>query len=472
MRTRVARFSTREIWGAALAALLVGFAYSGPACAERVTIAPGGDVQAALARAADGDVILLAEGVHRGPVRIEKEVTLEGQPGAVLEGSGRGSVVTLSAPRAVVRGLTVRGSGRDLEAMDAGVFVQQSATEALVEGNRLEGNLYGVYLHGAEDAVARGNVIVGLQDGRVNEAGNGVSVWNAPGARVEDNDIRFGRDGIFAVASKRNVFRGNRFRDLRFAVHYMYTNDGEVVGNVSVGNTVGFAIMYSHRLIVRDNVSDGDLNHGFLFNFANSSEIAGNTVRGRQLPASRWATPGLRGAEAREHGLPAAEEAVGTLAGGVRNGPEKCVFIYNANKNTFQNNWFEGCEIGVHFTAGSEGNAIVGNAFIRNRNQVKYVGTRYLDWSKDGRGNYWSDNPAFDLNGDGVGDAAYRPNDIIDKVLWTAPQAKVLVNSPAVQIIRWAQSQFPALLPGGVVDSRPLMAPAAVPRPDEKGAAP
>ena len=100
---------------------------------------------------------------------------------------------------------------------------------------------------------------------------------------------------------------------------------------------------------------------------------------------------------------------------------------------------------------------------------MKYVGTRYLDWSKDGRGNYWSDNPAFDLNGDGLGDSAYRPNDLVDKVLWTAPQAKVLMNSPAVQVIRWAQAQFPALLPGGVVDSHPLMAPPPRPKLAEGG---
>ena len=114
--------------------------------------------------------------------------------------------------------------------------------------------------------------------------------------------------------------------------------------------------------------------------------------------------------EAREHGPPASASPK-LSGGGARIGPEKCVFIYNTNQNRFHGNWFEGCEVGVHFTAGSEGNEIVGNAFIRNRNQVKYVGTRFLDWSKDGRGNYWSDNPAFDLNGDGIGDSAYRPND-------------------------------------------------------------
>ena len=69
----------------------------------------------------------------------------------------------------------------------------------------------------------------------------------------------------------------------------------------------------------------------------------------------------------------------------------------------------------------------------------------------------------FDLNGDGIADTAYRPNDLIDKVLWIAPQAKVLTNSPAVQVIRWAQSQFPALLPGGVIDSHPLVAPPVKP---------
>lgn len=450
-------------------AAVLAAVFAGPAFADRLLVDPGGDVQAVVDRAAAGDSVVLASGMYQGQVHVEKSITLEGVRGAVLNGPGRGSVVTVAAPGAVVRGLTVRGSGRNLEAMDAGIFLTQSATGALVENNRIEDNLYGIYVHGAQNSRVRGNVIIGIEEGRINEAGNGVSVWNAPGARIENNDIRFGRDGIFVIASKRNVFRANRFRDLRFAVHYMYTNDSEVVDNISTGNTVGFAIMYSHRLVVRGNVSDRDLNHGFLFNFANSSEITGNVVHGQLLPPSRWASPGLRAKEVREHGLPSAEEPAPTLAGGARIGPEKCVFIYNANKNKFRDNRFEGCAIGVHFTAGSEGNEIAGNAFIKNRNQVKYVGSRYLDWSRNGRGNYWSDNPAFDLNGDGLGDTAYRPNDIIDRVLWTAPQAKVLVNSPAVQIIRWAQAQFPALLPGGVVDNHPLMTPPAGPASRSEG---
>jgi nitrous oxidase accessory protein len=394
-----------------------------PAWASSATVAPGQPLQAAVDAAAAGDVLTLTAGRHAGPIGIDKPLTLTGRPGAVVAGSGKGSVITVSAAGVAVRGLTITGSGTSLDGMDSGVFLENSAARATVESNRIEDNLIGVFIHGARDAIVRGNVIRGRQDLRLNEAGNGLQVWNAPGAIVAGNDIRYGRDGIYVIASKRNALRGNRMRDLRYAIHYMYAHDSEVSGNVSLGNHAGFAIMYSDRLAVTRNLSVGDRDKGLFFNYANASGIAGNVVRAA---------------------------------------PEKCVFLFNANKNRFRGNWFEGCDIGIHFTAGSERNLISGNAFVGNRTQVKYVGTRHLDWSEAGRGNYWSDNPAFDLDGDGLADTAYRPNDLIDDVLWTAPGAKLLINSPAVQAIRWAQAQFPALYPGGVVDSAPLMTPPPV----------
>nr|WP_264185803.1 nitrous oxide reductase family maturation protein NosD [Roseicella aerolata] len=417
-----------------------------PAAARPV--APGEDVQAAVAAAAPGEVLDLLPGLHRGPVLLDRAVTLVGRRGAVLEGPEQGSVVTIIAEGAAVRGLVLRGSGSSLDGMDSAVLLRRSATGAVVEGNRMEGNLFGVYVHGAQDAAVRGNTILGRPGGRMSEHGDGVTVWNAPGARAEGNDIRFGRDGIFVKTSKQNTFSGNRFRDLRFGVHYMYTNDSEVSGNASSGNHAGYAIMYSQRLTVRGNLSEGDRDHGLLFNYANGSTITDNWVIGHAAGARQDAAEPVD----REHAIPGGSEVTGVA-------PAKCVFFYNANRNRFAGNRFEGCGIGIHFTAGSEGNEITGNAFIGNRAQVKYVGTRHLDWSRNGRGNYWSDNAAFDLDRDGIADAAYRPNDLVDRVLWTAPRAKLLLNSPAVQVLRWAQSQFPAILPGGVVDSRPLVAP-------------
>ncbi len=433
-------------------AALLAAGVSSFASAATLRAVPGEPLQALVDRAGDGDVIELAPGQYPGAIRIDRPVILSGQPGATVAGSGAGNVITVTSPDVTVRGLAIRGSGRDLQTMDSGIFLEKTAQRAQIENNRLEGNLFGIYVHGAAGSRVENNVVEGLREGRRSEMGNGVSLWNAPGVSIAGNTFRYGRDGIFTVSSRQDRFVNNRFEHVRFAVHYMYTNDSEVSGNISIGNHVGFAIMFSNRLVIRNNISDRDRDYGILFNYANYSEIEGNRVTGGRLDTV--AASGEDSPDEERGMVPEARPAQGA-----RSGPGKCVFIYNTNHNRLRNNWFERCGIGVHFTAGSEGNEITGNAFVGNRNQVKYVGTRDLDWSKGGRGNYWSDNPAFDLDGDGIADTAYRPNDLVDRVLWTAPSAKVLINSPAVQVLRWAQAQFPALYPGGVVDSHPLIAP-------------
>lgn len=433
-------------------AALVAAGLSGFAEAETLTAVPGQPLQAVLDGARAGDVVTIAPGAYHGSIRIDRSLQLVGSREAVLDGDGSGNVITVSAPNVTIRGVTIRASGRDLQAMNSGIFLQKTAERATIEDNRLVGNLFGVYVHGARGSRVVRNEIEGLRGGRLSEAGNGVSLWNAPDVTIANNIFRYGRDGIFSISSSKDRFVDNRFEQVRFAVHYMYTNDSEISGNVSIGNHVGYAIMYSNRLVIRGNSSDRDRDYGLLFNYANYAQIENNRVTGGPLNPVMQKT---EDAPTDERGMLPQPKRESNL----RTGPEKCVFIYNTNHNKFRNNWFERCAIGVHFTAGSEGNEITGNSFVSNANQVKYVGTRHLDWSIGGRGNYWSDNPAFDLNGDGIADTAYRPNDLIDRVLWTAPAAKVLINSPAVQVIRWAQAQFPALLPGGVVDSHPLVSP-------------
>ena len=413
---------------AAAASIAVAQGVASPPSQGGVPADAGGVVDASealqplLDTARPGQVLRLGPGRHAGPLTIRTSVALIGEPGAAIAGNGRGSVVTVEAPDVRIESVEITGSGMDLPGMDSAIFLKRSAQRAQVRGNRLRDNLFGVYVHGAAGSMVADNLIVGRSDLRTAEAGDGVYIWNAPGTRVSGNRIDHGRDGISVITSRENVFEHNRFTHLRFAIHYMYTHDSRIVNNHSRGNDVAWALMYSERLLIRDNVSDGDRDHGLMLNTTNASHIERNVVR---------------------------------------DGREKCVFVYNAHRNVVRDNWFEGCPIGIHFTAGSEGNTMTGNAFIANRTQVKYVGTRFVDWGRDGRGNYWSDNAAFDLDGNGIADRPYRPNDVMDVVLWKLPAAKALISSPAVQMVRWAQARFPALYPGGVVDSAPLMRPPA-----------
>ncbi|WP_108881552.1 nitrous oxide reductase family maturation protein NosD [Anderseniella sp. Alg231-50] len=406
----------RTVQGVLLPVLL---ATSAPAA--DIKVVPGEDALVrAIQSARPGDRLMLAAGRYAGGVFITKPLEILGDGQVHVRGPGQGSVIRIDAPDVVVSGLRLTGSGSDHQTIDSGVQLTKKATNAVVRDNLIEGNLYGVDIHGARNALVAGNTIIGRRDRLMNRRGNGVYVWNAPGAQVRDNKVRYGRDGIFVNSSKKNSFRNNRFESLRFAVHYMYADDSEVSGNVSIGNHLGYAIMFTSRIKISNNTSIGDRDHGIMLNYANSAVLEGNVVR---------------------------------------DGGKKCLFMYNANKNVMRDNHFEGCPIGIHFTAGSERNKIVGNSFVGNQRQVKFVGSKDHIWS----GNYWSDHSAYDVNGDGVADQAFRPNDTMDQILWTQPSAKLLLGSPAVQLIRWAQKEFPALLPGGVVDDRPLMTPTLAP---------
>lgn len=387
-------------------------------------VIPGKDtLQTAINSAQEGDELILSSGTYLGSIDINKSIRILGNGDSVVDGQAMGHVITVSAPDVVISGLYIQNSGTNLVKEDSGIFVTDAGDRSRIESNHLENNQIGIYLKGPESALISNNVIIGSQHHRMNDRGNGVYLWNSAGSIVENNKIRYGRDGIFVTSSNHNTFRNNHISDLRFAVHYMYTHDSEISNNFSVNNHVGYALMFSDRIMAKNNQSSGDRERGLFFNFANYSIIDGNRV----------------------------------------SGSEKCVFIYNANYNQIMNNSFEECNIGIHFTAGSERNEIYSNAFLNNQSQVKYVGTRYIEWSRNGRGNYWSDNTTFDIDNDGIADQPYKPNDLVDQIIWRHPLAKLLMNSPAVQIIKWAQSEFPGLHPGGVNDSAPLMEPPGYP---------
>lgn len=399
---------------------------------KKIRVAPGdGTLQAAIDSAQSGDTLILESGIYSGSVTIHRSLTLladnanaNAKYSSIIDGQESSHVITISAPDVFIKGLNIQHSGKVLKDENSGIFITKEGDRTRIESNYFENNLIGIYLKGPESVIVSDNTIIGSQFHRLNDRGNGVYLWNTPGSIIKNNDIRYGRDGIFVNVSRNNIFRGNRLSNLRFAIHYMYTNDSEISNNISINNHVGYALMFSDRIVVKNNTSTGDSERGLFFNFANYSVIAGNRV---------------------------------TSGNGINT--DKCVFIYNANFNQINNNSFEECNIGIHFTAGSEKNEIYANAFINNRTQVKYVGTRHIEWSKNGSGNYWSDNIAFDIDDNGIGDQIYKPNDLVDQIVWRHPLAKLLLNSPSVQVLKWAQSEFPGLHPGGVTDTVPLMRP-------------
>lgn len=428
MTRRLSRVVPRLI----LAAWLLAWLPGGVLAAEW-TATPGEPLQPLIEKASDGDHLTLPEGRYPGPLTIDRTLTLEGEPGAVIDGGGNGHAVVLEAPDTVLEHLTIENWGANLTDMDAGIFVAESASGSVIRDSRLEGPGFGIWLDAVSDVKVLDNVIRGDTSLRSQDRGNGIHLFNVRNVTVQGNDIRHTRDGIYIDTSSESLLRDNRMQDLRYGVHYMYAHDNRLENNLTRGTRTGYALMQSKRLEVIGNRSEDDRHYGILMNNITDSLLRDNRVTG----------------------INQRRDAQGQ--GVVSGGEGKALFVYNAQYNRFEANRFAASDIGIHLTAGSEDNALVGNAFIDNRQQVMYVATRTQEWSEEGRGNYWSDYLGWDLDGDGVGDTPFEPNDAMDRLLWRYPVARLLMHSPAVLALRWVQRQFPVFRPQGVKDSHPLM---------------
>ncbi|MCL6421095.1 nitrous oxide reductase family maturation protein NosD [Aestuariirhabdus haliotis] len=421
------------------AALLVGLmlTLSPQSLAATLIVTSDQSLQTVLDNAQNGDQLQLETGVYQGNFTIDREITLIGKKGAIIDGGGQLDALRVRADNVTITNLYIRNWGRDLTATNAGIFVDK-ASNTLISNNYLKGDAFGIWLDNTVSSRVLGNRVEGNSELRSADRGNGIHLSTTTDAEIRGNEVWHTRDGLYILTSNNNRLEDNYLHDLRFGVHYMYSNDNRVVGNRTERTRTGYALMQSTRLTVTDNVSVNDKNYGVLLNFVTYSTVANNHVEGVQ--SSR------------------ALHAADRVSRKVEGADGKALFVYNSLYNTIRKNLFADSDLGIHLTAGSEDNLITLNAFVGNRQQVKYVASREQEWSDQGRGNFWSDYLGWDMDGDGMGDVAYEPNDSMDQVLWRYPLSRVLVNAPAVELLRWVQREFPVFKAQGVRDSFPLMA--------------
>jgi nitrous oxidase accessory protein len=151
-------------------------------------------------------------------------------------------------------------------------------------------------------------------------------------------------------------------------------------------------------------------------------------------------------------------------------GQNRGFFVQQANQNRFEGNIIATNDIGLYLSNVSEQNVFVGNAFIRNADQVWQPPFETEQGRKGpnafcekGRGNYWSDYAGNDRNHDGIGDTPYHETDAFGYIVDRHPEARVFALSPAVALLRKSEELMPLLDTTGVMDLAPLMHAPAVP---------
>ncbi len=392
-----------------------------PTAAAPPLAVPGGELQTRLAAARPGDTLWVAPGIYRGNLHLNKRLALIGTGRPVIQGSGTGSTVLITADSCVFQGFVVEGCGRMLVQEDAGILIKSN--QNYVADNELRDVLFGIYLFHSDGNLVMRNRITGRAELELGDRGSGIHLWNSQRNRLVANRISAMRDGFYIQNANHTWIEANEVFNLRYGVHYMYADSNVFLRNRFFDNVAGAAIMYSHSIQMRYNHfvhNRGFASFGILFQDCHDSLADSNVI---------------------------ADNAVG-------------LFFEASTNNRFRHNLIARNDIALQMFQNSERNLFTENNFIDNLNPLTLVGRRTLTaWSSGGRGNYWSSYEGYDLDHDGVGDIPMKIQNVFDYLEGHRPNLRLYLYSPAAQALAAAAKAFPIIAINQEMDEHPLMRP-------------
>ncbi|WP_457674493.1 nitrous oxide reductase family maturation protein NosD [Thiolapillus sp.] len=372
----------------------------------------------------EGGTLTPPPGEYSGPVVIRKRITLDGKGKVRVNGGGDGTVITVEADLAVVRGLFIQNSGDSHDTVDAGILVK--ANDTLIEDNTITDTLFGIHLSNAH-----GNRIIGNRISSrgkdVTLRGDGIRLWYSHENLVQDNDIEYSRDMVLSNARENRII-GNRIRHSRISMELVFSPENEILGNRFEDNYNGVTVIYSDELVIADNhMLDMRKLTGYGISVKESYQIR---IDGNEI----------------------AHCAIGLLA----TSP-----LEAENILIIENNLFTFNDVATYFYGEKGGHEIHGNLFIDNFVDVmgSTTGTSRLNhWEK----NYWDSYSGFDLDGDGIGDQPHRVYLYADRIWMDRSMARFYRGTPALSLIDFVQRLVPSSEPDLMyADPSPLMRPPA-----------
>jgi nitrous oxidase accessory protein len=365
-----------------------------------------------------GGTVDVEAGDYLGDLVIDKPLRLIGHGQPRLFGSGHGTVVRIRAPGVTVAGFLIDGRrGGDVSRDSAGVHT--SALDTTLQDLEIREAVFGVYLREASGAVVERCRVRGIPGRDAGEKGSGIHAYNLERFRFEDNHLLGVRDGLYLQNASRGILRGNVARDVRYGLHYMFSDDNLFEDNTFENGAAGTAIMYSKRIVFRRNRflhNRGFASVGLLFQTCEDVLAEDNLV---------------------------ADNARG-------------VFIEGSQRVTLKGNVIAGSDVAVVLYDPAGGHRFEGNVFIGNKSPLDLVARRtdtvFL-------GNYWSANDEPDLDGDGRSDRPYRLSNVFDHFRGNLTAADLFSDSFAATAIGAAERAFPVLRAVPVEDPAPLVRP-------------
>lgn len=374
-------------------------------------------IKPAIASAHAFDTILIGKAVYlEHDIVIQKPLTLIGTDYPVINGEFKGEIITIQSDSVTVDGLFVINVGTSYTVDYAAIRVVESKYFD-IKNVVLEKLFFGIYLQKSSHGRVYHNKIIGNAKDEYN-SGNGIHLWYSQNVLVELNIVEKVRDGIYLEFSDSITILNNySSSNLRYGLHFMFSNHDHYEKNTFVDNGAGVAVMFSSDIKMIDNTFSnnwGPTAYGLLLKEINDAELKGNLFL---------------------------ENTTGINVEGSNR------IVYKGNR--FERNGWAVKVLGACYT-----NSFIGNNFLHNSFDVSYnsrLNDNYF------LGNYWSDYTGYDLDRDGVGDVPYRPVQLFSYIVNRTPETIILLRSLFMDIIDFSEKVTPVFTPDNLVDPSPSM---------------
>ena len=362
--------------------------------------------QALVDAAPAGSRLAPPPGHYAGPVRLDKPLVIDGGGKVTIDAGGKGTVFLLETSDAVLRGLTLQGSGDSHDTDDSCLDVRGNRN--VIEQLVVTDCLFGIDLKQSNNNLVRGNRI-SSKPLPLGVRGDALRLWYSNDNRIERNEISDSRDTV-AWYSNGNVFSHNTGRRSRYSIHFMFATYNLVEYNRFYDNAVGVYLMYTEGVHVKHNVishATGATGMGIGFKEASDAVIEGNEIIYCAVGVQSDLSP-----------------------------------FQPDTRIEFRDNRIAYNGIGMLFTSELGGNVATGNDFEGNLTHVAQAG-RNTNSLNQWRGNHWDDYQGFDRDNDGAGDTPYELYAFADRIWMEIPQARFFKTSPALELLDFLERLAP-----------------------------
>lgn len=369
------------------------------------------------------DTLYIHSGLYKEQnILIEKSLSLIGVENPVLDGENNFEVLTINANSVLVSGLTIKNSGYSSMKDLAGIKVMNSR-QFLIKNNTLINSYFAIHIANCDNFRIENNTIRGTPGTDEQSTGNAIHLWKCLYASIKNNDISGHRDGIyFEFVGNSYIEQNNSYNNLRYGLHFMFSNKDSYIENKFTDNGAGVAVMFSNHISMYRNIfsmNRGASAYGLLLKEISDGDIKDNLFE---------------------------NNTTGVLMEGTNR--------LHITKNSFNKNGYA-----LRVQASCSNNTVHDNNFNGNTFDVATNGSLVLN---NFDGNYWDKYEGYDLKRDGIGDVPYRPVSLFSMVTENIPIASIFIRSLIVFLLDRSEKIIPSITPENLVDNKPLMKPVAL----------